>query len=311
MKNICFFNTTGFWGGGEKLHLEYALQFIEKHYNVFIVASKDSPLCKKALEHNIKLFEIKLQNFSFLNIYKYILLFRFFKREKIDTVVFTTSPDIKAGGISAKIANVKNIVYLRGLAVPIKNTISNRILFNNILTHIVANSLETKRTIFKNLSKSIKIEEKVKVIYHGIELALFDKSSKEKNFHSVKDELIIGNAGRLTSQKRQKDLIKIAYTLKEKGVKFKMLIAGTGELRPEIEKLIAEYKLKQDVILLGFVEDMGNFMHNLDIFVLTSSWEGFGYVIVEAMAASKPVVAYNISSNPEIIRENQTGFLVD
>ena len=52
-------------------------------------------------------------------------------------------------------------------------------------------------------------------------------------------------------------------------------------------------------------------MRSLDIFLLSSSWEGFGYVIVEAMAASKPVVAYDISSNPEIIDNKVTGFLVD
>jgi hypothetical protein len=85
-------------GGGEKPHLEYAIKFIEKGYNVYIAASKGSPLYKKAIDHNIKVFEIKLKNLSFLNLYKHILLYRFFKREKIDTVIFTTSPDLKTGG---------------------------------------------------------------------------------------------------------------------------------------------------------------------------------------------------------------------
>ncbi|MCX6226284.1 MAG: hypothetical protein NTV01_16305 [Bacteroidia bacterium] len=63
MNNICFFNTTSFWGGGEKLILEFALKFIEKNYNVYLAASKGSPLCRKAKEHNIQVFEIKTCRF--------------------------------------------------------------------------------------------------------------------------------------------------------------------------------------------------------------------------------------------------------
>lgn len=52
-------------------------------------------------------------------------------------------------------------------------------------------------------------------------------------------------------------------------------------------------------------------METIDIFVLPSLWEGFGYVTVEAMACRKPVVAFNTSGNPEIILHEKTGFLVE
>jgi len=51
-------------------------------------------------------------------------------------------------------------------------------------------------------------------------------------------------------------------------------------------------------------------MKSIDIFVLTSIWEGFGYVLVEAMASKVPIVAFEISSNPEIVEHNLTGYLV-
>jgi glycosyltransferase involved in cell wall biosynthesis len=51
------------------------------------------------------------------------------------------------------------------------------------------------------------------------------------------------------------------------------------------------------------------FMQQIDLFLLPSSWEGFGFVIVEAMAKSKPVVAFNTTSNPEIINDQKTGLL--
>ena len=311
MKNICFLNTTDFWGGGEKLHLEYALGFINRGYNVFIAAKAGSPLYEKAAANNIKLFDISLRNLSFLNFSKRDKLSEFFKNEEIDTLIFSASTDAKAGSFAAKKAALKNIVYLRGLAVPVKNSFVNRIIFRDIITHIIANSEETRKTILVNLGKSINIGSKVKVIYHGIDLEEFDEYLENQSYTLEKDAaLTIGNAGRLTEQKRQKDLLKVASALKKKGLKCNFLIAGAGELKQDLEEQINNSELVDSVKLMGFQKDMISFMKNIDIFVLTSGWEGFGYVLVEAMAASKPVVAYDISSNPEIIKDGINGFLV-
>jgi glycosyltransferase involved in cell wall biosynthesis len=62
--------------------------------------------------------------------------------------------------------------------------------------------------------------------------------------------------------------------------------------------------------MLGFVEDMDSFMNSIDLFLLTSEWEGFGFVLVEAMMREVPVICFDITSNPEIIKDKETGFLV-
>jgi hypothetical protein len=49
LKKVCFYNSTSFWGGGEKLHLEYALYFKQKGFDVFVACRRDSPLYKKAI----------------------------------------------------------------------------------------------------------------------------------------------------------------------------------------------------------------------------------------------------------------------
>jgi glycosyltransferase involved in cell wall biosynthesis len=312
MKNVCFFNTVKFWGGGEKLHLEYALKFKERNYHVYLATSKNSPLSHKGNEASLLRFNIYAGNLSFLNPLKYFRLFRFYKKEKIDTIIFSSSQDLKLGAFSAKLAGVQTIVYLRGLAAPIKNSFLNRVLFKHVLTHIVANSEETKRTILQNLGKSL-AADKVKVIYHGIDLNQFDSKTRQEinPIYQNRPGVILGNAGRLTSQKGQHLLIEIANRLKQKNISFTLFIAGTGEMKYRLDALIDQYNLHKEVILLGFVEDVENFMNAIDIFVLTSLWEGFGYVIVEAMAAYKPTIAFNISSNPEIIINDQTGFLID
>jgi glycosyltransferase involved in cell wall biosynthesis len=311
MKNVCFFNTVKFWGGGEKLHLEYALKFRDLHYRVYLATSKDSPLCQKGKEAGMLIFNIYAGNLSFFNPVKIFRQIRFYKKEKIDTVIFSSSQDLKLSALYAKIAGVRSIVYLRGLAAPVRNTFLNRILFKHLLTHIVANSEATKETILQHLITEIN-PDKVKVIYHGIDLGQFDGKINPEIpvVYQNRSGVILGNAGRLTSQKGQQHLIEIARKLKQKKIRFTLFIAGTGEMKETLEQLIEKYDLHKEVIMLGFVEDVENFMSALDVFVLTSLWEGFGYVIVEAMAACKPTVAFDISSNPEIISNNETGYLV-
>lgn len=77
-----------------------------------------------------------------------------------------------------------------------------------------------------------------------------------------------------------------------------------------LKKQVAEYRLEKEVIFLGFVDDVDTFMNSIDIFVFSSISEGFGFSIVEAMLRSKPVVAFNITSTPEIVVNNESGFLV-
>ena len=55
---------------------------------------------------------------------------------------------------------------------------------------------------------------------------------------------------------------------------------------------------------------MEQFYADIDIFLLTSLWEGFGYVMVEAMAEKKPVIAFDIKSSAEVVQNGRTGFLV-
>ena len=80
MKNICFFNTIKFWGGGERFYFENALGFKEKGYNVFVVCGKNSVLSKKATDHKLPQFNINVNMLSALNPFKVIKLIRFFKK---------------------------------------------------------------------------------------------------------------------------------------------------------------------------------------------------------------------------------------
>lgn len=310
MKNVCFFNSTVFWGGGEKAHLEYAENFARRGYNVWIVCSVGSALEKKAFEKGIRFVALSIGNLSFLNPSKRKFLVDFFIEKEIDTVFLNSSPDLKIGGITAKKAKVKNIIYMRGLAVPVKKSTLNRYLLTKVATHLVSNSIDTRKAFLTHFQPLLN-ENNVNIIYRGINFDEWDKKTVSKVSFKTDHEIILGNAGRLVEQKGQDQLIAIAKILRDKKLRFKLIIAGSGPLEKKLQQLIVANQLTEIVKLVGFQTDVKSFLNAIDIFLFPSLWEGFGYAMVEAMAEKKVPVAFNLTSNPEIIEDGENGFLID
>ena len=310
MKNICMFNSTQFWGGGEKSHFEYAINFKRRGYNVLVITGKNSTLYKKCKEHHLNVVGFSISNISFFNPFKVQKIRKVLRNNSIDTIFLNSSPDLKLGGFAAKAAGVKNIVYMRALAVPIKNKFLNRILLTKVISHVVANSLDTKKTVLAKLAKALKNTD-VHVIYRGINFNEWDTREIKPIDWKTNDEIIIGNVGRLVEQKGQIHLIELAKRLRKSGLKFKLLIAGIGAEEKKLTKLIAENELEKHVQLIGFLSDVKSFLNSIDIFVFPSLWEGFGNAMVEAMLEKRAVVAFNLTSNPEIITDNSLGYLVE
>ena len=304
---ICFFNTTKAWGGGEKWHLDVSKYLTDKGYNIIVVCRKNSELHKRLQKTNINYLALKAQKFSYLNPFKIKTLIKLFRQKKIQTIIINLPSDIKLAAQAAKKAAVARIIYRRGSAIPIKNTIYNRYIFKHWINEILVNSEETKKTINK-YNHQLFPEEKIKVIYNGIKLSDFSDCAPRPSTKPKK--IILGNIARLEHQKGHKYLLEVAKILKNKNLDFELRIVGEGSLYKAINKQIEEFKLGNYVKLLGFKKDINIFLKSIDIFLLSSLWEGFGYVLTEAMACYKPVVAFNVSSNPEIIENNITGYLV-
>jgi len=306
---ICFVNSMRSWGGGEKWHFDVSRGLYTKGYDILLVSSSGSELNKRALINNIPVLTICISNLSFINPVKIFQVYRMLKKEKIRTLIINQSKDLKLFGIAGKLARLKHIIYRRGSALPIRNTVLNRFLFRKIITDIIANSKETRRTIFQNNTDLVQAE-KIRIIYNGIDLKTFDGQVADTIYSRFGKEILIGNAGRLSEEKGQILLIDLARRLKSHGNNFRILIAGEGKLQSKLKNYARMQGVEEIVIFMGFIENVKSFYSTIDIFVLTSVYEGFGYVLVEAMAAQKPVVSFDISSSAEIIENGISGFLV-
>ena len=143
-------------------------------------------------------------------------------------------------------------------------------------------------------------------IYNGINLEKFKNKKIDhdlylKQFDSAHHKIILA-VGRFNKQKDYPNLLNaIPYLKKISSYKFKVVIAGDGEDRAQIETLIHELNLSEYVILLGRRDDIPELMVCADIFVLPSAYEGFGLVVAEAMACETFVVATDCGGVKEVM----------
>lgn len=310
IEKICFFNSHGEWGGGEKWHFDMSSRLAQKNYSVVVAAKYKSLLADKVRDSKLPLYEVIITNFSFLNVAKIIKLAMWMKRESFDCIILNLPADLKTAGLAARLAGIRHIVYRRGSAIPVRNSIFNRFLFRKVLTAVIANSEETRRTLL-SLGSDVFDYKPIQVIYNGINLPQVDTL---KNHHPPLrrgTHIVLGHVGRLSPEKNQKFLIDVVFELKKTGRNSDLAIAGTGPLEKELSVYAKSKGVEKEVSFLGFEENVPAFMAGIDIFLLCSHWEGFGFVLIEAMAASKPVVAFNSSSTPEIVVDGVTGCLVD
>jgi glycosyltransferase involved in cell wall biosynthesis len=124
------------------------------------------------------------------------------------------------------------------------------------------------------------------------------------------NEVIVGMVACFKPQKAPVDFVDVAAeVLKKAGGGVHFVMAGDGELRPEVERRIREHGIGGRITLLGWQKDMPEVYRNLDIVVLTSLWEGLPCVFSEAMAGELPIVATNVDGAREAIRHGENGYL--
>lgn len=308
-QTICFFNSTKTWGGGEKWHFEMACYFFEKGFKVLVIVSPNSVLQKKLKERQVPTESIKVSNLSFINFVKLNKVKYFYKKHNVNTVVLNSSEDMKLGGLAAKQITVNRVIYRRGSAIPIKNKSINRYFFKNVLTEVLANSKATKATI-NSINPNLFPDDKITVIPNGINTKSFLEKEHQPLYNKKEGEFIIGNLGRLVFQKNQTFLLDVVKELLNRNLPVKLVIGGSGKLEEELKEKVNKLGISSHVIFTGFVKKTKDLMYSCDIFALSSLWEGFGYVIAEALLCEKPVIAFDVSSNPELIENKINGFLV-
>lgn len=171
----------------------------------------------------------------------------------------------------------------------------------NSYDKIISISQQTEDNLIRWLKP--KDSKKFIVIENGVDIEKFinakpyNKSEIDSEF--TNDVKLICMVGRFSEQKDQATLIK---AMKQIPDNVHLLLIGEGPLKEKNEDLAKEIGIKDRVHFLGFRNDIPRILKTIDIFVLSSNWEGFGLAAVEGMAAGKPVIASDVPGLRDIVK---------
>ena len=151
---------------------------------------------------------------------------------------------------------------------------------------------------------------KIETIHNGTELVIspgLERNKIRSELGLDKNAFVIGVVGSLTHVKNHAFFIEMAAKLSKQQNHLQFVIVGDGPLRSELESQIESLGLKEFVHLIGFREDARDIIGAFDLFVLTSRWEGFPNVLLEAMAQKVPILSSDVGGVREVIHDKVNG----
>jgi glycosyltransferase involved in cell wall biosynthesis len=318
--NILYVITKMELGGAQKQLLSLLDHLDKEKFSPFLFTAKKGELFPEALS----ISGIKIRRSIFLDrpinplkdILALIEICLFIKKNDIAVVHTHSSKAGILGRLAAGLAKTRVIIHtVHGWSFNDCQPVIFRKLFiwlerftARFTDRLIVVSAHDKE---KGLRNRIGSENKYVLIRYGIDYAEFGQAGRD-----IKEELGIGT-GYLTvgmvsclkPQKSPQDFIRLAFNINQALANVKFILVGDGALRRNIERLIIKFNLAQQVILTGWRRDIADILSAIDVFVLTSLWEGLPVAALEALSSSKPVVATNTGGISEVVADGENGFL--
>ncbi len=297
-------------GGAERVMVTLANKFIEFGYSVDFLVRYDHGPYRNHLDNKIN--KIVLANLSYRKEKRFWetskALYTYFKytptsvtmstiRQFNNLIIFLWLLSGKKHPLFVRETDTLDGIFL--------GSVKDRILLKcmQILypqcSGVIANSNITRSDLIDILKLK---KNHVNTLYNPLNL---DKIHELKSNNKNKNVTLVA-CGRLTNKKNLSDIIVAFPLVKKRCPEAKLAILGEGPERDSLQAQIDKLALSQDVRLEGFVENPYEYYSKAHVFVQTSLWEGFGYVLVEAMACGTPVVAYDSKGAMREILEDAT-----
>jgi glycosyltransferase involved in cell wall biosynthesis len=303
-------------GGAERVVATYA-KFLDKNrFDVSVCALTVGGHYEDDLAQNgVRLFILgKKRRFDPSVLAK---LTRLLRSENIDIVHFHDISSSLWGTIPAVLARVKAVIRtvhnVRIVGSDLFSQVKAKTAWLAFPFHhkLIAVSAEVEKT---HINANPFFSKKHIVIHNGVDPSSFDitldRDKYLREFGLREKSLIIGTIGRFAPQKAQEIFLAAIQIVLNKRNDVGVLMVGDGPRREELVALCANLGLENGVVFTGVRRDVPQILHLMDIFVLSSDWEGFPMTILEAMACGKPVVATDVGGNREAVVEGETGFLL-
>jgi len=311
------------WGGAQRICFDLVTNLDKEKFQVEVAVRPGGILVDKLKEKGIPVHQVDSlkREISPLNDLKALFsLYRLIRKGKYDIVHCHSTKAGILGRIAAKLAGVKKIYFTAhgwgfynqeeyGWAQ--KLIIFLEKISAKCSTKIICVSEQGKKD---GVKRKIAKENKFLVTKNGI--CWKEKITKEeakKKMNAKTNEIVTGMVGRLAYQKDPLMFLEVGKEIIKKFPKTKFILIGDGPLMKECKDFVKENELEKTVFLLGEKPpgETRELLTGLDIFVLTSKFEGLPLTVVEAMFAGLPIIATNVGGISEVVKNEVGGFLIN
>lgn len=194
----------------------------------------------------------------------------------------------------------------------------HRLLLNRLTASLADKILTVSEAVREFAVAKIGITpDRLVTIYNGVDLSEFSQSLNSEGIEEAKQELgidsshaVVGTVGHLEEEKGCEYLLQAAAQVSAPDGKVTFLLVGDGSQRAKLENLAEDLSISSSVMFTGYRSDIPRILSIMDVFVLPSLYEGLPNALLEAMAASRPVVATQVGGIPEVVADGETGILV-
>ena len=299
--------------GGGPYHIDLILRNLFENFIFFAAAPLNKPYgvqWQKLIGKN-HFFELPFRSF---NVIKFFKLINFIKINSIRTV----HSHGKGAGIYGRllkifVPGIKVIHTFHGLHVQQYNVIKKNfyVLLERLLSTLTDQLINVSLGE-QNICLNYRLfnKKKSQIIYNAIPPILVPTLSKDEIKRKLSlslDKFIIISVLRFNVQKNLPLMLNIAEQLIQND-KILFLIIGDGEQRKEVEDVIGTNNIN-NIELLGFKNNINEYLFASDVYLSTSLWEGLPYSLIEAASCGLPIVASDVTGNNEIVNDGENGYL--
>jgi len=239
---------------------------------------------------------------------------RSYKPDILHTCLFNANFHGRIAGFLCGIAHIVSEVH--GQYYEFVNYRSLAFLFAEHLLYKVSDNLICCSDSSKNdIINRIKLPaEKIMTISNCIDSSAYTVKEDRENIRKklgITSEFVLITVASFWEMKGHSYLLQALSKLKQAGYMFKWVCAGDGELKESIQQMCLESRLRDDVIFLGRVNCIADYLNASDLFVLPSLSEALSIALIEAMYLGLPCVVTDVGSNRELIENNTNGIVVE
>lgn len=306
-----FINSAKFWGGGEQWFLQCARELARRGHRVTVAGRGGGVFLQRIAEAGLTTLPLSLAaDFAprdMLRLRRWLIV------HEPQAILCNFTRDVRLAGRTMRFTRgIYSVLFWVMGSILLKDTRRHRKLVTRYVDHFIvpSESLKTELLAFSYVSRPA-----VEVLPIGLDLkqwpdpTLEDVTAVRQQCSITDNRIIVGAFARLEPRKGHHSLLLAWEMIHKHSPDAELWLVGTGSAEEEWRELVRSRDIP-GVKFIGFVKNVRELMLACDIVVQPSLYEPFGITLLEAMACAKPVLCTRVGGMPEVVRENETAFLV-